>query len=286
MKLVRYLLVLSVLFIACSEENSNEQEIENTDSELEQTEEFNFPLITKNSSVDGIDLPDGAQVEKINNSTIKITLPEGYFMADTSRGLLELSPTTSYTCTCSGSNGCNVFYVKGNYGCSHGNCTGSCTGTVSSRSGKKADREHLFIINKNANLEPSTNEEFEKLPYMPVDLILNLENELTSYAKTLYGDEYLTAVTYVDERNANKSDINDVMLVKMKMYGYKLIYAVNTTLLKPELMKSNRFLILDYEGGSHKCNCESGQSGCTADTSWGVKYCEGGSCTKCTMTID
>lgn len=280
--------IICILFIfACTNEESSSNKIENTQSELENSEPSNFPTIAKKASVAGINLPDGSQIEKINNSTIKITLPRGYYLANTSGRLLELSAGGgSYTCTCSGSNGCDVFYVKGNYGCSHGSCTGSCTGSFSGRNGKKMDVANLFIIDQEDALAPATDEEFETLPYMPEKLILSLGNEFKSYAISLYGHKYLEAIQYTDQKNTQKSDINDIMLVKMKMYGYKFIYSVNTNVLKPELMKSNRFLVLDADGGGHSCKCESGQSGCTADTSWGVKYCEGGSCTKCTMTVN
>jgi hypothetical protein len=286
MKKITFFTFLILLVFACTNEAGTTDKIEKTQSDSEKYELSDFPTVTKNASVGGLNLPDGSIIKKIDNSTIKITLPKGYNMGIISGRLLELTADGSYTCTCSGSNGCNVFYVKGNYGCSHGSCTGSCTGGFSNRSGKTIDSENVFIIEQENELAPATDTEFEKLPYMPEKLILSLENEFKAYAATLYDDKYLEALDYVDERNAKTSDINDIMLVKMKMYGYKFIYSVNTKVLKPEIMKSNKFLVLDYDGGGHTCNCDSGQSGCTANTSWGVKYCEGGSCTKCTMTVN
>ncbi|XLS30697.1 hypothetical protein ACJD0Z_07675 [Flavobacteriaceae bacterium M23B6Z8] len=281
MKKISILFTCIFITFACTNEVNNNK-IESTQSELE-----NFPTITENARIGGVKIPDDTQIEKIDNSTIKIILPEGYAFASVSGRLLELSAGGgSYTCTCSGSNGCNVFYVKGNYGCSHGSCTGNCTGSFSDRNGNKIENENLFIIDQNDALEPATDKEFKTLPYLPARLIPGLEKELKRYAVSLYGKKSSDALQYVDERNTQKSDIDDIMLVKMKMYGYKFIYSVNAKLLKPELMKSNRFLVLDYDGGGHSCSCDSGQSGCTADTSWGVKYCEGGSCTKCTMTVN
>ncbi|WP_340202291.1 hypothetical protein [Ascidiimonas sp. W6] len=283
MKKISFTTIMLFILFACTNQDNSKDNIQNTESELELD---NFPTITKNASVSGIILPDGSQIEKINNSTIKINLPKGYYIANTSGRLLELtSGGGSYTCTCSGSNGCNVFYVKGNYGCSHGSCTGNCTGSFSDRNGKEIDIENIFIINEEDVLAPATEDEFESLPYMPKNLILSLRNEFKSYATTLYGNKSLEALEYVDRKNVQRSDINDIMLVKMKMYGYKFIYSVNTSLLKPEIFKSNKFLVLDYDGGGHSCNCDSGQSGCSPDSSWGVKYCEGGACTNCTMTV-
>lgn len=277
--------ILSVVF-ACTDEWGTNDKTNNIRLEQESSEEFNFPVLTENASIAGIPVPDGTQIEKVDNATIKISLPKGYYFANVSGRLLELTPDGSYTCTCSGSNGCNVFYVKGNYGCSHGSCTGSCTGNFSNRKAIKIDKENIFIIDHEDILAPATDAEFETLPYIPEKLILSLENEFKSYARSLYGDKFVEVLNYVDKKNSGKSDINDIMLVKMKMYGFKFIYSVNTTMLKPEIMKSNKFLALDYEGGGHSCNCDSGQSGCTADTSWGVKYCDGGACTKCTMTVN
>ncbi|QMU63222.1 MAG: hypothetical protein GKR88_02315 [Flavobacteriaceae bacterium] len=279
------LFIVSILFIVSCTNESEIEKVENPISKKLDIQKVEFPDTSKNSAVDGLKLPEGSIVKKINKSTIKIILPKGYVLVEVNNNRFVYYSETSYTCTCSGSNGCDVFYVRGNYGCSHGSCTGQCTGQFTNNANRNINKENLFIIKKDIHLSPSTDKEFENLDYMPEKLVLNLRSEFQKYAKSIYGDRYSKAINYVDNANAKKSDINNIMLVKMKMYGYKFIYAVSTNDLKPEMMQSNRFIPLTHEGG-HSCNCESGNSGCTADSSWGVKYCKGGSCTKCTMTVD
>lgn len=279
------LLILSVLFIVSCASETEIEKTENSISNKLKVKEVEFPKISKNSTIDGLMLPDGSIVEKVNNSTIKITLPKDYALVEVINNRFEYYSEGTYTCTCSGSNGCDVFYVRGNYGCSHGSCTGECTGKFVENGNRAISKENLFIIKKDINFSPSTDKEFESLDYMPEKLVLSLGNEFKKYAKSIYGNKYSKAIKYVDNANVKKSDINSIMLVKMKMYGYKFIYAISINDLKPEIMQSNRFIPLTHEG-DHSCKCESGNSGCTADSSWGVKYCKGGSCTKCTMTVD
>ena len=249
------------------------------------TSEIEFPEISKNNTIDGLKLPNGSIVKKIKNSTIKITLPKNYSLVEINHDRIAYYSELSYVCTCSKSNGCDVFYVKGNYGCSHGSCTGECTGKFVDDDGKIFNKDHLTIINSSINISPATNEEFDKLEYMPSNLILSLESELKAYAQTIYGDYYLEALNYVDNKLAKKSDINDIMLVKMKMYGFKIIYSIDTNQLKKEVLDSNNFNPLIHESSSHSCKCISGTKGCTADSSWGVKYCKGGTCKECKMTV-
>ena len=62
---------------------------------------------------------------------IRIELPQGYgFMVQGTNKLLPISGT--YSCVCSESGSCKVFYVSGmGFGCLHSTCSGSCTGASS-----------------------------------------------------------------------------------------------------------------------------------------------------------
>ena len=127
MKKIGIIFIAISLLTAC---NGNDEfnETQNESKILESNQNA-FPKISVNSTIGGVKLPDGTIMDKIDNSNIKITFPEGYELWQLDKNdRFEVKSESSYTCTCSGENGCNVFYVKGEYGCSHGSCTGNCTG--------------------------------------------------------------------------------------------------------------------------------------------------------------
>ena len=277
-KIGLFFIALSLLFSCNSIDELNEPQNEATSQKII---ENSFPRISVASKIGGVNLPDGTIMDKIDDSNIKITFPKGYELWQLSeKGRFEVISESSYTCTCSGENGCNVFYVKGEYGCSHGSCTGSCTGKFKN----SFTHARFYVLNTKSEMQPATNEEFDNLPYLPGELVTHFSKQFEEYAQVIYGNKYISAVNYVDKSSRKTSDINDIMFVKMKMYGFKFVYSINTKELNQNLMKSNSFTMVD--DGKHSCKCESGSSGCTADSSWGIKYCEGGSCTKCTMTVN
>lgn len=277
MKKIGLLFIALSLLVAC---NSNDELNETRSEAVQKSIDNSFPRISVASKIGGVQLPDGTIMDKVDNSNIKITFPKGYELWQLDENeRFEVIFESSYTCTCSGENGCNVFYVKGEYGCSHGSCSGTCTGKFNNSSANAS----FYVLNKASEMQSVTDEEFENLPYIPGELVPHFNKEFEKFAKNIYGDNYLKAINYIDTSRRKTSDINDIMFVKMKMYGYKFVYGVNAKALNQNLMKSNSFTIAD--AAKHSCKCESGSSGCTADSSWGVKYCEGDSCTKCTMTV-
>lgn len=245
--------------------------------------ENSFPRISIDSKIGGIDLPNGTIMDKVDRSTVKIIFPEGYELWEINDNKVSRFSQTTYTCTCSDDGGCDVFYVGGNYGCSHGTCSGSCTGEF--KSGFLPIRARFYVINTNSKMQPATDEEFEKLKYIPGALVPYFEEEFNEYGKNIYGERFLLSMEHADKSSHKTSDINDVMFVKMKIYGYKFAYGISTKGLKPHLMRSNQFIPVSADE-KHSCKCESGNSGCTADSSWGVKYCKADSCSKCSMTVE
>ena len=280
MKKIGILIIVLSLFFACN----NSDELLNVKNETTTQEKIDedFPRISINSKIAGVKLPNGTIMDKVDDSTIKMTFPKGYELWQLGEdGRFEVISESSYTCTCSGDNGCNVFHVKDEYGCSHGSCTGSCTGKFNN----SFTHARFYVLNVNSRMQAATDKEFEDLDYLPGELVSQFKKELESFAKSLYGANYQDAIQYVDKAFQNPSSSQNITFVKMKMYGYKFVYGINTQQVKPDVMKSNTFTTVD-DGKKHECKCNSGSSGCTADSSWGVKYCEGGACTSCTMTVN
>ncbi len=70
-----------------------------------------IPKYVYNSYVQDLKLPDGTEVKKIDNSTVEFIYPKGIelWISDESGVFSRLVQSGSYTCSCSGDNGCNVF---------------------------------------------------------------------------------------------------------------------------------------------------------------------------------
>ena len=263
------------------------------------TEEiFEMPEFIKNTSINGLIIPDDTKVFKVSNSKVNLVYPEGVFLVvyNSSNGEMEMQSEGSYECTCSDSGGCNVLHSnKTGFGCAHGECSGDCTGKYAGVSPTGASQLidesiDLAFIDTNLKISSITDPtEIDKLPYVTGIVVKNpfTQKDLISYAKMIYGDvNYKSAIQHVGGKKfSDKSNFNDVVYVYMKMYGYKFIYGIRTSSLLPKLMKSNSYNFIVDDGESHACECNSGSSGCSADSSWGVDYCEGGSCTSCKMTI-
>jgi len=287
MKNLKNKLVLTfiVVFIGIATFQSCDSDNRKTTTTIENaTEEFKIPETVSNAYVDGLKLPDGTKVVKIDDSTVEFIYPKGIelWIGDDNGNVSKVYYSGGYTCTCSGSKGCNVFYAGGDFGCSHGECTGTCTGTKS----KMANNSNYIFVNTNKKLEPITNDnDFKELPYLPEIVLKEKKVQLTlkNFANEIYGNKYEKSLNKVDNTLSSKSDINDIIYIQMKMYGFKFIYGISMNDLKKEVYENNNFEKVLY--GSHSCKCDSGTSGCKKGSSIGVKYCKGGACTTCTMTI-
>lgn len=278
-------LAISTLFVRCGY-NQQEEDITGLSGK-----KGNFPSVLYNAYVNGVKLPNGTKAELVDDSTVKFIYPKGVrqWVFDQNQNfarVMELSDG-SYTCTCSGSNGCNVFYTsQTGFGCSHGECSGSCTGK-NNRFNEDAYPYYAFI-DRNMPLSPITDEkDFKNLPYIP-ELVLKdkeVQKLLAEYAFKIYGDKYTKILDDIDSRQVIKNDIEDIIYIQMKIYGYKFIYGMDFKKLKDGMKYNNDYRVMEISDGGFSCHCDSGSSGCTKGSSLGVKYCEGGGCTQCTMKI-
>ncbi len=250
----------------------------------ENSKQEELPKYLYNAYVDDLKLPNGTEVKKIDDSSIEFIYPKGIelWISD-ENGILSRMAYGGYTCTCSGDNGCDVVYYRGSFGCAHGSCSEDCTGS-NSRVSQNQNLTYTFV-NTNLQIEPITNDtDFNNLPYLPKTVLQQKEvqEKLQNYALSIYGKNYNTTLKKIDESKSNTSDLNNIVYIQMKMYGFKFIYGIAIKELKPSIYKNNNFERINAD---HSCNCNSGDSGCEKGSSFGVKYCEGGSCTSCTMTV-
>jgi len=260
------------VFSSCKRSNNNK-----TPTQFSQTK------ILHNATVNGINLPDGTKAIRINKSKVKFIFPKGFqlWYLDNNHHIQKMAES-GYTCSCSSSGGCNVVYVKEQYGCMQGGCTGSCTGTP----GKGlANRDNIAFVNLNQKISPvQSQKEFDSLSYIPKFLLYDpqIAQMLKTYARSIYKKDVdiNSVLKKIDTHKGFNSDINNIVYVQMKMLGYKFIYGILVNDLTKAKSTNNMWNIAPSKA---KCECKSGTSGCTSGSIWGVKYCKGGSCTKCKM---
>lgn len=119
-------LTVSIYFISCKKDSSKTNVVQLSHV---------YTLTEKGMLDDQISLPKGTnwQYVKDDGSEVRFTLPKRYsfLLRDNKTGTYIIDPGGGgYSCTCSKSGSCKVFYQdKLGYGCLQNDCTGSCTGT-------------------------------------------------------------------------------------------------------------------------------------------------------------
>ncbi len=267
------IILVAAIFAGCNKGDNNHK----ATTQIVQT------ITLHNVTVNGIHLPNGTKAIRVNKSKVKFVFPKGIqlWFVDNNNSLQKIEES-DYTCSCSSSGGCDVVLVKGEYGCMQGSCTGSCTGTP----GKGLTEKKFAFVDLNQKISPVQNQkEYDSLKYIPAFLLFDTQTKqiLRTYAKSIYKknvniDKLLQRI---DSHQGFNSDVNNIVYVEMKMFGYKFLYGIYVNDLTKEKSTNN---LWDIAPGKIKCTCESGSSDCTPGSIFGVKYCKGGTCTKCKMS--
>ncbi len=245
---------------------------------------------------DGTILPKGTIISKITGDehSIKIQLPAGFsyvgYAMTSEHGIptaqvIKLE-TVKVTCTCNSGSGCSPFTAGGKVGCTAGNCT-NCTMTTSSIANGRSTQiikggvidlntETHFITTKNELYNtPSAFKAMFDLKAIQ-DQVKKLEgfqdkNDLSTIEKGIIpvGYQYLPAIIYGREV---------FVLVKKDL----------TISSDPDPRVSEVARMFSEETQKITCTCNSGTSGCTAQSAdFGqVKYCDAGSCKSCTLSTN
>ena len=193
--------------------------------------------------------------------------------------LIGKETTGTYSCSCTGNNNCDVIYVLDNFGCAHEECSGNCSGHYSIDANNK--NTNCVFVNTNQNIEPiANNKDFKALPYLP-EMVLkqkDVQGKLEAYANSIYGENYSSSLREVDQSIETKSDINSIVYIDMKMYGFKFRYGIVVDNLKESVLRNNNFdRILE--------NSTPSRGACSKGSSLGVQYCKCGGCKTCTMNL-
>jgi hypothetical protein len=268
MKKLFVLILFACLLNACSEQQPTEKMAES----LAANDLFQVPKVLIGATLGGVPLPDHTIVRHMDASSVQLQLPEKIFIyAKNDSGDLYSANDVCYTCTCSGSSGCDVLYYQGNFACSEckgGSCTGKRTNCGNIQRSGITDGEFVFVdfsqgvqlVNNNTNTNRF---------YAATDLFFEIpevQQAINELHKKYYGK-----VTINDE------DIKNTRMVALNLYGVLVGYPLPQTASIQDA---------PVPVANVSCSCQSGDSGCKYKKAFGgVSRCESNGCTSCQMRV-
>lgn len=240
-----------------------------------------------NSGTEGIPFPEGSKVFKNSEDKFEIHLPKDVFFIVSEldangninhRRVLEISDV-SVTCSCTKGTGCSPVKAQGEYYCvMNSGCT-TCTMSTA-RVGTKQNIKILGIIDynmgvsfvsenkslltssKNKIISKSISEHFLSKP--------EVKQALLEFYSVIYDKKVPTFIT------ENKDAPSGYSFSKVNLFGNEIMVPVKSNSISRELG------ISEIDDAAVTCSCKSG-SGCVKKSFMGAKYCDAGSCTKCTL---
>lgn len=279
MKLIIFLLIMffGLLLNSCSR-NDDIQVKELTDkTQIENLQK---------SGIIGIPFPEHSRATKVGSDVTDITLPEDVFFiakitSGENSGQVIKTSVARVTCNCTKGAGCSPVVHQGNYycvmngGCSvcsmttspnKGNATLQIVGIIDTRNPVKfyAEKESTFTTKKSYEPTYHMSEDFFRNEYVI--------NEINNFYKLVYGDHIPDFI---------KTNSNQIP----EGYGYVKANFLGNEIMFP-IEKKNAFINgipLDFTLANRvSCNCTRG-TGCKLGSILGVKYCDAGACTICTL---
>ena len=228
-------------------------------------------------------MPDGTVVDMPHSDKIYLRYPEGIYLLteENNEAGFALRSSDSYTCTCEGGegDGCDVFYFRGEIGCT--SCTGSCTGQRSSEPGTN---HNAGFINASLGISLADTEagETNYLDAPSFDLLSNLEG----FQEDI--EAFYTSLGISSEFRNEPTETMNMRAVAVNVYGSFYTLALPAEEVEKLRQDENlAFKISDVPIEEISCECESGNAGCTLDSGgWpGPKWyrCVAATCTSCTM---
>ena len=278
--------MLPLFFLSCDKE-SNEIIVE----ELDPSNDVQASIleIIDQTGDKGIPFPEGAKAFDNGDGSVTIKLFEGYKFVLLEEGTSKMLPPVEevgVTCTCNkGSGGCSPVKAKGSYYCVMNDNCSNCTKSTSSANravkiiGVYNPEMAISFISKTNDVKGLksalyTQQEAVYGNFFPE--LLELE-EVKSSLLELYNAIYSDNIPEFVLNNSNKIP-KGYSYVKVNIYGNEAVIPVpneyvdeNMSALPPE-----------EEVGGVSCKCNKGK-GCKLDSMLGVKYCNAGNCTSCTL---
>jgi hypothetical protein len=274
-----FLIGLSIYFISCKKSGTSREN------------QSEYVLSEKALLDNSMYLPKGTIWKYASNdsSQVEFTLPKGYsfLKKDLSSGTYFVLPPddgggggAGYSCTCSGTGSCKVFYNKDlGFGCLQNTCSKSCTGTATAN--KQAIVGVLYMENDQLSLDQmdkaSLSEEgkkaFFQLPQVQAEIKKNYDFVYAHLEKP-------------DFENIDPNNLpSNYFIGKFSLYGFE----IGLLLPKDEnLLKTNSTLARSAAPEaptSCKCSGSTGGDNCKLHKDCILGYCaySCSGCTTCTM---
>jgi len=240
-----------------------------------------------NSGTKGIPFPEGSKVFKNSEDKFEIHLPEDVFFIMSEldsngnvnhRRTLEISDV-SVTCLCTKGSGCSPVKAQGEYYCvMNSGCT-TCTMSTA-RVGTNQNIKILGIIDYNMGV--SFVSETKSLLTSSKSKIISKSISEQFLNKTEVKKALLEFYSVIYDKNIpsfiteNKNPPTGYSFSKVNLFGNEIMVPVKSNSFSRELG------ITEIDDTAFTCSCSSG-SGCVKKSFMGAKYCDAGSCKKCTL---
>lgn len=226
-----------------------------------------------------IKVPPGTETWTERRGNLQFRVPDGYVVwTKQTDGRITKLLEADVTCSCAEGD-CSPVNRNGTIYCLVGpQCTSCCKRSTSA----------LVVTPENGRVDWATPEERRTLPlagHVLMD-IPEIKAEVRKFMRRIYGDK--RPIPLMTKANQGAAPTG-YALVSINIYGY-LAHALvpqETAALKcEEAFLSGKVLDEgDCEAAKETCKCNSGSSGCTHWSSFGVSGCDAGACTSCTLSI-
>lgn len=197
--------------------------------------------ILHHTKINGVQFPDGTKAIRLNKSKVKFIFPKGVqlWLIDNNHIIQKLT-SSDYP------------------------------GALAL--GKDLGKDTFAFVNLYQKISPvQSQKEYDSLSYIPGFLLSDtlVRKVLINYAKSIYKNSAEDVLKKVDRYKGIQSDINNIVYVQMKMFGYKFIYGISYNDLTKEQAVNNQW---DIAPEKSKLNCKSN----SVNSVLGVKLCKGG----------
>jgi len=228
-------------------------------------------------------VPPGTDVWSEGAETLQFRVPEGYVVwARQNDGTFVKELAGDVTCSCAEGD-CGPVNQGGVIYCAIGpKCTSCCKRSTSSAA------MALVVVPENGSVNWATPGETRTLPLANHVLleIPEISAEFLKFARKVYGRKPLpTMMTKGSEGTAPAG----YSLVPINIYGYLANALVPRGIRggsKCEVTAFSGKLVDDCGAAKETCKCNSGTSGCTHWSKFGIASgCEAGACTSCTLSV-
>lgn len=217
-------------------------------------------------------MPEGTKTWTDEKGEMRYSLPPGFYSFEPDGGgSFIMVAGGSITCTCTkGSGGCSPVSQGGKSYCLMGSSCSSCDKSTAK-----------VVLDVASGVRFASPGEVKTLPSVDAAMfkIPMVRKGLQEFRASLARDAGVTAESLEDATESKLSTGAGVAASRGRAYVAVSIYGRLAAFSVPVAYAAARGLVA---GGSVTCSCSAG-TGCKYGSMLGAKYCDAGSCTKCTM---